>query len=439
MSQIAFTTDSPQGPLPTGFQINLEGDYIVLVGANNAAKTSILQALFRKFWNQINAKSKYETCLILPERIFVDTNTQTGVRTLEHYNADLTSTIGPNNANKSYHTSNIGPQSSELPKLLLNHWNFQKQLVRFNSYFRHFDLPEFTLDGPQDIKFEDVQVAVQGSGLRSIFAILAALTDEHIKLLLIDEPEQSLEAGVQKSLRDLFYTVSGEQGKQIIVTTHSHLFLNRRDYASNYAVTKTNSQVSINRVKSVAELYDITFKMLGNSVEDLFFPYNYIVVEGWSDEVIVNKVMTLKGLSSARIKVLAATGFENVGNILYAVSNNITPFVVNDSPYSSRVVALIDKPRKTSDYHYKQLKKVLQDRLLVLDQYSLEEYLPEYLYEKCNRNKQADLEALKKTKDDLDQLNALKTQISSAIAGILTVEDIENIQIIADAVDTASK
>src|SRR6266700_7187547 len=109
MSQIAFTTDSPQGPLPTGFQINLEGDYIVLVGANNAAKTSILQALFRKFWNQINAKSKYETCLILPERIFVDTNTQTGVRTLEHYNADLTSTIGPNNANKSYHTSNIGP------------------------------------------------------------------------------------------------------------------------------------------------------------------------------------------------------------------------------------------------------------------------------------------------------------------------------------------
>ncbi len=439
MPQIVFTTDNPQGPLPPGFQINLEGDYIVLVGANNAAKTSILQALFRKFWNQMNTKGKHETCLILPERLFVETTTQTGSRILENYNHELTAIIGANNTNRSYHAPNIGPMSSELPKLLLNHWNFYQQLSRLNSYFRHFGLPEFTLDGPQEIKFEDVQVAVQGSGLRSIFAILAALTDEHIKLLLIDEPEQSLEAGVQKALRDLFYTASREQGKQIIVTTHSHLFLNRREYASNYAVTKINSQVSINRVASVAELYDITFKMLGNSVEDLFFPYNYMVVEGWSDEVIVNKVMTLKGLSSARIKVLAATGVENVGNILHAVSNNITPFVVNDSPYNSRVVALIDKPRKTSDYHYKQLKKVLKDRLFLLDQYSLEEYLPEFLYEKCNRNKQADIEALKKAKDDPEQLSALKTQISNAIAGILTGEDITHIQIIADAIDKASK
>src|SRR6266446_2922506 len=437
MPQIDFTTEYQQGPIPVGFQINLEGDYIVLVGANNAAKTSILQALYRKFWNRANAKGKHESCLILPERIFVDTNTQAGNRTLEIYNQELTNTIGGNNANRSYHAPNFGPMSSDLPKLLLNHWNFYQQLGRLNSYFRHFGLPEFTLDGPQEVKFEDVQVAVQGSGLRSIFAILAALTDEHIKLLLIDEPEQSLEAGVQKALRDLFYTASREQGKQIIVTTHSHLFLNRREYASNYAVTKTNSQVSINRVASVAELYDITFKMLGNSVEDLFFPYNYMVVEGWSDEVIVNKVMTLKGLSSARIKVLAATGVENVGNILHAVSNNITPFVVNDSPYKSRVVALIDKPRDTSEYHYTELKRVLRRRLFERQAYSLEEYLPAYLYEKCELNKEEVIEKIKQAKNDHDQVSAIKAEVSNKIASVLTIEDIPNIQTIADAIDKA--
>lgn len=438
MPEIDFTIDSQQGPLPGGFNIHLEGDYITLVGANNAAKSSILQTIFSKFWNQRNAKNKNETCFILPERIFVHTTTETNGRTFELYNQDLKGTIGNGNTNKSY-VGPTGPSSSDLPKFLLNHWNFYKQIGKLNSYFGYFGLPEFILEGPQEIKFEDVQVAVQGSGLRSIFAILAALTDEHIKLLLIDEPEQSLEARVQKQLRDLFYTAAKEQGKQIIVTTHSHLFLNRHEFASNYAITKANGQVSMKRVASEAELYDITFRMLGSSVEDLFLPYNFMVVEGVSDQVIVTAVMKLQGISSHRIKVLAAVGVDNVANILFAVCNSLTPLVVHDSPYASCVVALIDKPHKTADHHYKELRKTLKDRLFTLDQPSLEEYLPPYLYEKCGRNKQKDITEMKRLKDDYEKLSKLKAYISKAIADILTVEDIPNIPIIAEAIEKAIK
>ena len=381
MPQINFRIESNQGPLPKDFHINLEGNYIALVGANNAAKSSILQAIFKKFWNQQNAKNKCETCLILPERIFVHPTTETGGNTLEWYNGQLQGTIGTNSANRSY-AGLQGPSSSDLPKFLLNHWSFMRQLDKLNFYFQYFGLPQFDLDGPQEIKFEEVNIAVHGSGLRSIFAILAALTDAHIKLLLIDEPEQSLEAGVQKRLRDLFYTVAGEQGKQIVVTTHSHLFLNRKDFASNYSVVKVNGQVNVNRVASVAELYDITFQMLGNSVDDLFLPYNYMVVEGASDQILVDRVKALMDIGTTRVKVISASSIDNVPNMLHAVCNSLTPLVVNDSPYNGRIVALIDKPRQPSDYHYNQLKKVLEDRLFILDQYSLEEYLPEYLYEK---------------------------------------------------------
>lgn len=193
------------------------------------------------------------------------------------------------------------------------------------------------------------------------------------------------------------------------------------------------------RVSSEAELYDITFKMLGSSVEDLFLPYNYMVVEGMSDQIIVDRVKELKGIGTTRVKVISASGVDNVSNMLHAVCNSLTPLVVHDSPYKSRVIALVDKPRKTSDEHYKQLKKVLKDRLFTLDQHSLEEYLPAYVYDKCGRNKQADLEEIIRVKDDHDQLSALKTEISNAIAGILAVEDIENVQIIADAIDLASR
>src|SRR2546430_17499266 len=78
----------------------------------------------------------------------------------------------------------------------------------------------------------------QGSGLRSSFGILAALTDDNIKLLLIDEPELGLEARYQKLLRDLLVETS--KSKQIIVSTHSHLFLNRQMYQSNYMVRRKN-------------------------------------------------------------------------------------------------------------------------------------------------------------------------------------------------------
>ncbi len=439
MPPIDFTLGQDQGPLKNGFHINLVGDYITLVGANNAAKSSILQAIFKKFCNQHNSKNKVETCLILPERIFVHPSTETGGNTLENYNSQLASTIGNGNTDNKSYASFQGPASSDLPRFLLNHWSFVKQVNKLNSYLAYFDLPPFDLDGPQAIKFEEIGVIVQGSGLRSIFAILAALTDEHITLLLIDEPEQSLEAKVQRQLRDLFYDASKEQGKQIIVTTHSHLFLNRKDVAFNYAVTKISGKIDINSVASPAELYDIVFRMLGNSVEDLFLPYNYIVVEGMSDQIIVDKVKALKSISTTRVKVISASGVDNVPNILNAVSNTLTPLVLNDSPYSNRVVSLVDKPQQTTDYHYKELKKVLKDRLITLDQHSLEEYIPDYLYENCKRDKQVDIKALKEAKDDHKRLQMLKTQISNAIASILTLEDMENIQLIVDAVDKASK
>ena len=45
--EINFELTFQIGPLEAGFRVNLEGNYIVLVGPNNAAKTSILQAIFR--------------------------------------------------------------------------------------------------------------------------------------------------------------------------------------------------------------------------------------------------------------------------------------------------------------------------------------------------------------------------------------------------------
>src|SRR6266496_1393744 len=205
MPAISFTTDNLQGAVPAGFQIDLNGDYIVLTGENNAGKSSVLQLLFKRCTGNIYPVPLEQVCLILPDRMYVDVNTNTG-RTLENYNVDLANSISGNN--RSYHAPNLPPMSSELPKLLLHHTSFLKQTNKLLDYFEYFNLPPFDLRGTQEVIFEEIQVIFQGSGLRSIFSILAALTDNNTKLLLIDEPEQSLEPKLQKILRDLLYEAS---------------------------------------------------------------------------------------------------------------------------------------------------------------------------------------------------------------------------------------
>src|SRR5260370_12793057 len=383
MPEISFTTDNQQGAIPAGFQVQLNGDYIVLTGENNAGKSSLLQLLFKRSTGHSIVIPIDHVCLILPDRMYVDLDTKSN-RTLEAYNVDLANIISGTNRSYQQHTNPLG---SELPKLLLHHTSFLKQTAKLLDYFEYFGLPAFDLVGAQEVVFEKIQVIFQGSGLRSIFSILAALTDDNTKLVLIDEQEQSLETKLQKILRDLLYEASKQ--KQIVVATHSHLFLNRRDVASNYVVSK-NTAFALSPVTSEEELYEITFDLLGCSLEDLFFPNNFLIVEGSTDQLIVEKVMQLKNIDKSKIKVVSASGVSKVANILTSVYTSLVPLVLNDSPYKSKVVVLVDKPYELSDPVYEKIEKALVDpaqQLFKLKSTSLEDYLHEDLYKKAGRDK----------------------------------------------------
>ncbi len=433
MPQIQFIMNTPQGPLPNGFQINLEGGYITLVGANNSAKTSLLNAIFKQFYQDYAEGGKSKICLLLPERIYVDASAQPQGFSIEQYNQQLSNAIS--GSNKNYHTWDNSLPVSMLPKMLLNHTDFLEQVRKLNAFLEYLGFSKVKLQGNQDMIFEQVQVIFQGSGLRSILAILAALTDDTIQTILIDEPELSLEAGIQRRLRDLFYAAS-KLGKQIIVSTHSHLFLNRRDFASNYAVTKEAAQVTIHRVASEKELLDITFRMLGNSVEDLFFPGNFLIVEGATDQIIAEKVMELKEVDRSKIKVASASGVDKVPNILSAIYTNLLPLILGSSPYKDIVVVLIDKPydKQTNSTYTKIKESVSLEQLFELTETSLETYLPEDLYIRSSRSKAEVIKEIEKEKDYQKKFQ-LKTENARAIAAVMTLDDFPSIQIIVDAVD----
>lgn len=282
-----------------------------------------------------------------------------------------------------------GPPSAALTRLLL-HRNFMQQMARLNALLPRVGLAEVTLTGPQQIEFDAVVVHRQGSGLRSLLPILAAITDRGLVALLIDEPEVSLEPRLQKALRDLLVEATNDI-RSIVVATHSHLFINRQVVESTQIVGRTEGRTTVETVSSREELYDLTFDMLGSSTEDLFFPRNYIVVEGASDQAIVEKVLELLDVPSPTIKVLSARGLDAVRDAIESVVRALVPLVVRDSPYSKRVIAMIDEPSSLDHPNLVKLRRDLDDRLYELDKHSVEEYIPAEIYERAERSKDEDL------------------------------------------------
>jgi len=428
------TGNTSYGPLQKEFSFTLESDYSVLVGPNNAGKTAILQLAFRKIISEVPEVGANDICMILPERIFVEPSTETGGRTLINHNNDLVNKI--RGAPLNYRTLEPPPQN-ELLRLLLTHNDFINQTTELKKILSRIDLPEITIGPAQTVTFEDVALITHGSGLRSLLPILAALTDPLIKVLLIDEPELSLEPKLQKALRDILQESTGS--KKILISTHSHLFINRKDHGSNYLVTKSEGEVSALPLSSREELYDVVFNMLGNSVEDLFFPGNFLIVEGASDQVIIEKILELLEILPNKVKVVSATGVDSVRNVYQAINNTLLPLIMNDSPYANKVVALVDKPRDSDTGKTEEIKRNLEDRLFVLDKHSIEEYLPEDLFTKAGRDKNSDIETISQLKstDKYLELRRIKKEISNSIASVLEKEDIEKVPVIKTAIEKA--
>lgn len=213
MVETTFTTEFAQGPIPAGFHIQLEGNFITIIGQNGSGKTSLLYALFRK--NMENGMGgKDQICLIsLTGKIEDRKNKQT----LEQYNSELAKSIEENNGRRER------PNSGELFRLLLNHNNLKTQVQRLNSYSEYLGLPKCEIHGEGEIIFQPKLNILPGS-FSAILTILAALTDDYIKMVLIDEPGVYLHLNVQKLLRELLREAS--KTKQIIIATHSNEFVN---------------------------------------------------------------------------------------------------------------------------------------------------------------------------------------------------------------------
>lgn len=90
---------------------------------------------------------------------------------------------------------------------------------------------------------QEYSVAAEASGLVNVISILAALFDESVEVLLIDEPEVSLHPQLQSYLLREMKNVVKKYNKTIIISTHSAemIELNKASDLCNYIFFRKNT------------------------------------------------------------------------------------------------------------------------------------------------------------------------------------------------------
>jgi hypothetical protein len=423
------------GPIRGDFEFPIHHRFTTISGKNNSGKSALLQLAFV---DHVRTKNNSDICFIPQDRQYISPNTIPTIP-LNVLNQNIFAQC----ANAPRHSSGATFDLTGLYVALLHTDSFIPQVHALNDYLIRLGFGAINLKGHQDAILDDINVSLQGSGLRCVIPILAALTSNTVGTLIIDEPELSLEARTQKELKTLLI----EADKLILIATQSHLFLNREEPKANHICTLENNLISIASVENRSELLDLTYNLLGNSLEDLFFPNNFLIVEGSFEQVICEKCAELLRIPKDHVKIFSASGAENVEASLKTIERTLRPLIMNTSPYADRIVVLLDEAtNRQQKKRVDDVKRIIQDRCFILDRDSIEEYLPQYLYEKCGRNKKDDMLEIssamveKKLRPDtgLLRLTKIKRDIATSIAEILEKRDLDNIGIIRDAVAKAA-
>ncbi|MBP9773850.1 MAG: AAA family ATPase [Candidatus Peribacteraceae bacterium] len=159
-----------------------------------------------------------------------------------------------------------------------------------------------------------IPVSNYGSGISSLMALtflieFAKHTKESI-LILIDEPEIHLQSDLQKKLYRFLKRISF----QTILSSHSHLFLDKEIIKNNFNLERNSEgKLAIKRCNQL-EFADAQFRLLGNSLDDFFIPDNILLVEGKFDKFVLSKCLILMGKEELSLQILDCGGYAEIPN-----------------------------------------------------------------------------------------------------------------------------
>lgn len=230
-----------------------------------------------------------------------------------------------------------------------NDWKLQ---IRFPEYLFLRDaiskIIEFTLFDTNERKLETKGSGIQRTILLSLIQYVNSRTKKDI-IWAIDEPEAFLQAGLQKSLYSKL--VSESESSQIIITTHSHFFIDVNELNNTFLFEGTKELKEYSRKKGLLfyKLNTVIFK--GSNFEQAqkikenfgigrndsweIMPFN-LLVEGQEDKDLFLALMKKFNLPIPNI--LVGGGVDKYPGFLQFLND-----FCSELEYKPKIVAIFDR------------------------------------------------------------------------------------------------
>lgn len=220
--------------------------------------------------------------------------------------------------------------------------SIKKQLSEFLPSIRDVkieldnDRREFSRwTSPFDIIIDDgnlTSIDYKGDGVKSLAALGILKNSKKVKelsIIAIEEPESHLHPGAIKQLRNIIESL--ENTNQVVLSTHSPLFINQQSIGSNIIV---NDKIARN-AQNISEIRDV----LGVVVDDNLYKAKYIIfVEGESDKRIFTSILSSKsaaikeGLKSGDLVIEVLYGASKLAQMSqHAKTNLCAPYAIIDN------------------------------------------------------------------------------------------------------------
>lgn len=266
-------------------QINLYSGFTTFVGTNASGKTQTLKAI-RNHLKQTVGQNKVR---------YLSSNR---IGTMEQYRSKI------NQYNYSPDDYSLGDQSAKKVRQQIETATgdfftmddrkdvYIKVAERLSVLFKRqvfirWDAGKMQVFFGKTGSEREYSIAAEASGLVNVISILAALFDEAIEVLLVDEPEVSLHPQLQSYLLREMKTAVKNYGKTIIISTHSAemIEINKVEELSNFVFFR-DKELPRQIAPDTPELGD-------RKLQDFFLRMNHVYSEGF----FARKVMLIEGTS----------------------------------------------------------------------------------------------------------------------------------------------
>jgi len=213
----------------------------------------------------------------------------------------------------------------------------------------------------------EIDIHDMGSGIEQLLIIACFLISEsRDSLVLIENPEHHLHPGAQRIL--LQYIHNNLKSNQVLITTHSPIFLSQKDL-SIHVVAKGQNGTKIKKIEELEEL-STALNELGSRNSDLLLSDSALFVEGPSDEKILRVWATAHKLDFPS-KAISCIHMGGSRNFHYYANSDVLKRISLKSPIPH--LFIIDKDEKSEDT-IKKIKAQVEN-LHILERREIENYL----------------------------------------------------------------